>query len=98
LCLPCSFDDLRDWPTQQRIAARVDRLALGLFGDAKSLRDGDRKLRIDLGPGYRVYYAIEGRSVVLLQCGGDKRAQRRDVARAVGYWQDYQVTLRGNEP
>lgn len=60
------FDALRDWPTQQRIAARVDRLALGLFGDAKVLRDGVQELRIDVGPGYRVYYAIEGRAVVLL--------------------------------
>jgi len=54
------FDALRDRQAQQRIAVRVDRLALGLFGDAKALREGVRELRIDHGPGYRVYYAIAG--------------------------------------
>ena len=52
------FDALRDRRAQQRIAARVDRLTLGLFGDVKALRDGVYELRIDHGPGYRVYYAI----------------------------------------
>ncbi len=84
------FDALRDRRAQQRIAARIDRLALGLFGDVKALRDGVYELRIDHGPGYRVYYAIAGRSVVLLLCGGDKRAQRADIARAVGYWLEFQ--------
>lgn len=84
------FDALRDRQAQQRIAVRVDRLALGLFGDAKPLREGVHELRIDHGPGYRVYYAIAGRSVVLLLCGGDKRAQRADIARAVRYWLEFQ--------
>jgi putative addiction module killer protein len=84
------FDGLHDRMTQQRIAARIDRLALGLFGDAKALRDGVHELRIDCGPGYRVYYAIEGRTVVLLLCGGDKRSQRKDIARAAAYWRDFQ--------
>ncbi len=84
------FDALRDRQAQQRIAVRVDRLALGLFGDAKLLREGVHELRIDHGPGYRVYYAIAGRSIVLLLCGGDKRAQRADIARAVRYWLEFQ--------
>ena len=83
------FDALRDAQARHRIAMRVDRLALGLFGDAKTLDEGVCELRIDYGPGYRVYYAKSGRSVVLLLCGGDKRTQRADVARAVRYWRDF---------
>lgn len=85
------FDSLPDRPTQQRIAVRIDRLALGLFGDAKALREGVCELRIDHGPGYRVYYATAGRVVILLLCGGEKRTQRRDIARAVGYWQEFKA-------
>lgn len=84
------FDGLGDLHAQQRIAVRIDRLALGLFGDAKPLRDGVRELRVDYGPGYRVYYALAGRTVVLLLCGGDKRTQRADIARAVRYWAEFQ--------
>ena len=88
------FDGLRDRQTQGRIAARVDRLALGLFGDAKSLREGVRELRIDYGPGYRVYFALAGHTVVLLLCGGDKRTQRTDITRAVRYWVEFQGKRR----
>lgn len=88
------FDRLRDPQAQQRIAVRIDRLALGLFGDAKPLREGVRELRVDYGPGYRVYYALAGRTVVLLLCGGDKRTLQADVARAVGYWMEFQGKRR----
>lgn len=81
-----SLDDLK---AQARIATRIDRLTLGLLGDAKSLRDGVSELRIDHGPGYRVYFAREGRTVILLLCGGDKRTQRSDTKRAVAYWNEY---------
>ncbi len=84
------FDRLRDLQTQARIAARIDRLAVGLAGDTRALRDGVRELRIDHGPEYRVYFAHSGRAVLLLLCGGDKRTQARDIARAVDYWRDYQ--------
>jgi putative addiction module killer protein len=84
------FDGLRDRQAQARIAVRVDRLALGLFGDAKALREGVHELRVDYGPGYRVYYALAGRTVVLLLCGGDKRTQRADIARAMGFWLEFQ--------
>lgn len=83
------FDGLRDVPTQQRVSARIDRLAVGLFGDTKLLRDGVHELRIDAGPGYRIYYALSGRTVVLLLCGGTKRTQREDIARAISYWRDF---------
>ena len=69
---------------------RVTRLESGNFGDHKFCRDGVWELRIDVGPGWRVYYALAGRRVVLLLCGGDKRAQEADIAKAVNCWQDWQ--------
>lgn len=88
------FDGLRDRQARARIAVRIDRLALGLFGDAKALRDGVREVRVDHGPGYRIYYALSGHTVVLLLCGGDKRTQRADIARAIRYWQEFQERQR----
>ncbi len=72
---------------------RMDRLADGNFGDCKPLRDGVWELRIDYGPGYRVYYAMAGRTCLLLLCGGDKRKQAADIDRAVGYWNDYKQRI-----
>jgi putative addiction module killer protein len=80
---------LRDARARAKVMARIDRLAAGNFGDCKPLRAGVRELRIDWGPGYRVYYAMAGRTCVLLLCGGDKRKQAADVDRAVEYWIDY---------
>ena len=88
------LDSLRDAKAEARIAARIARLAAGNFGDCKPLRDGVWELRIDWGPGYRVYYAMSGRTCVLLLCGGDKRRQSADINRAVEYWNDYQRRSR----
>ena len=68
---------------------RINRLAAGNFGDCKPLRRGLCELRMDSGPGYRVYYAMVGRECVLLLCGGDKRKQSSDVERALEYLRDY---------
>lgn len=80
---------LADVQARARVAARIDRLAVGNFGDSKRLRGGVSELRIDWGPGYRVYYAIVGQTCVLLLCGGDKRKQASDIERAVNYLSDY---------
>jgi putative addiction module killer protein len=80
---------LADARAQAKIATRISRLALGNFGDCKPLRQGLCELRIDWGPGYRVYYAMVGRECVLLLCGGDKRKQSTDIARALEYLKDY---------
>ena len=64
---------LSDEKLQSRIAARLTRLAAGNFGDCKFLREGVRELRIDIGPGFRVYFAMAGKECVLLLCGGEKR-------------------------
>jgi len=81
---------LSDNQAKARILVRIDRLAIGNFGDSKSLHGGISELRIDWGPGYRVYYATLGRTCVLLLCGSDKRKQASDIRRAIAYLQDYQ--------
>ena len=73
---------LRDVAARARIAKRIDRIALGNFGDAKSVGDGVSELRFTFGPGYRAYYTRRGNVVVILLCGGDKDTQGRDIERA----------------
>lgn len=89
-------DPFKDWiaslgdrMAKARIAARVGRLSAGNFGDCKPLSDGVWELRIDHGPGYRVYYARAGQSLILLLVGGDKRKQQSDIETAMGYWKDW---------
>ena len=86
---------LADLKARARIAARLDRLSLGNFGDCKALREGVYELRIDWGPGYRLYYAMVGKTCVLLLCGGDKRRQSSDIKRAIEYLKDFKERTRG---
>ncbi len=81
--------DLADDRTQARIFVRIERLSSGNFGDHKSLGAGIHELRIDIGPGYRIYYAMIGRNCVLLLCAGEKRKQSSDIQRAREYLRDY---------
>jgi putative addiction module killer protein len=73
---------LRDRRAAARIATRVLRLADGNAGDVRPVGEGVSEMRIDYGPGYRVYFISRGEAVVLLLCGGDKRTQDRDIALA----------------
>ena len=75
--------ELRDHRAVARIDARIGRLRQGNFGDAKSVGGGVSELRVDYGPGYRVYFLRRGEAVVVLLCGGDKGGQGRDIARAI---------------
>jgi putative addiction module killer protein len=84
-------ESLTEVKTRARIAARIERLHLGLFGDCKPIDKGVWELRIDFGPGYRVYYALDGGKVVLLCEGGDKGTQKADIKRAISHWQDWQT-------
>lgn len=86
---------LKDRGARARIRVRLDRLSLGNLGDCKAVGEGVSELRIDYGPGYRVYFAEAAGRIVLLLCGGDKRTQERDIERARGYWTDYRS--RDNE-
>jgi putative addiction module killer protein len=84
------LDELEDLKGRIAIQRRIDRVANGNFGDHKFCRDGVWELRIDFGPGYRAYYAREEETVILLLCGGSKRAQSADIDQAVRYRRDYQ--------
>lgn len=82
---------LRDRMARLRIQVRIDRLQLGHLGDVKPIREGVNELRIDHGPGYRVYFIKTGPVVVVLLGGGDKRTQDADIARAVAlarHWKE----------
>jgi putative addiction module killer protein len=83
------IDSLRDQKAVAKVLTRIDRLALGNFGDYRSLDGGVFELRIDWGPGYRVYAARVGKVVMLLLCGGDKKSQSKDIEDAKAYLQDY---------
>jgi len=76
------FDALRDRQAQARIQARVRRLSMGNPGDCRHLTGGVSEMRVDYGPGYRVYYCQRGQTVVVLLCGGDKRTQQADIKQA----------------
>lgn len=77
------LDGLRDLQARARIQTRIERLAMGNPGDVKSIGEGVSELRIDHGPGYRVYYTKRGREVIILLAGGDKRTQNRDIETAL---------------
>ncbi|MBF0462733.1 MAG: type II toxin-antitoxin system RelE/ParE family toxin [Magnetococcales bacterium] len=83
------LDHLKDRVAKARIHARILRLALGNFGDCKPVRGGVAELRVDFGPGYRVYYGVVDKTVVLLLCGGDKSSQDADIIRAVTCLEDF---------
>lgn len=82
--------DLRDPRTKTNIIRRLNRMQSGNLGDHQPCRNGVWELRIDVGPGYRVYYARAGKAILLLLCGGDKRKQDADIQSACNYWKDWQ--------
>ncbi len=83
------FKGLRDKQAQARINVRIRRLSLGNPGDVKAVGAGVSEMRIDYGPGYRVYYQQRGQVVALLLCGGDKGSQARDIQRAIEIAQEW---------
>lgn len=83
------IDNLKDKKNQQRIRARIRRLAEGLYGDCHSVGEGILELRMFFGSGYRVYFGEDTGNIVILLCGGDKDSQNQDVKNAKEYWKDY---------
>lgn len=82
------FAALRDRAARARITVRIRRLSLGNPGDVKPVGSGVSEMRIDYGPGYRVYFVARGSVLVILLCGGDKRTQDRDIERAIALARD----------
>jgi putative addiction module killer protein len=80
---------LKDSKTRAIIHKRITRVRLGLFGDMKPLDQGVFELRINHGPGYRIYFGRDGDTLVILLCGGSKKTQRTDVEKATDYFRDY---------
>lgn len=72
-----------------QVRARLNRIRLGNFGNSKPIKKGVKELRIHVGPGYRVYFGVAGKKIVLLLCGGDKGSQNSDIKMAVEFWEDY---------
>lgn len=91
------LQQIRDNKAKIAIMRRVNRIEQGNFGDHKPCCEGVWELRVDVGPGYRVYYARTGTKVVLLFCGGVKRTQAVDIAKACDYWRDWQGRGKGEK-
>jgi putative addiction module killer protein len=89
---------LGDRQARARIEARLARVAAGNPGDVERVGEGVLELRVDWGPGYRVYFSEFGQAIVLLLCGGDKRTQQRDIKRAKDYLQDYKERSASRTP
>jgi putative addiction module killer protein len=89
---------LKDRQARTRIEARIARVAVGNFGDTEPVGGGVLELRIDWGPGYRVYFARLGQVVVLLLCGGSKRTQQKDIDRAKAHFEDYKARTARKKP
>ena len=83
------LDSLRDKTTIARINARLGRIELGNFGDARSVGNGVMELRLIFGSGYRIYYGLDSDKLVVLLTGGDKSTQDKDIKIAHDYWSDY---------
>jgi putative addiction module killer protein len=83
------LESLRDNAGRYRIKERLDRVALGNLGDHKFIDGGVLELRLDFGPGYRIYFGEIGKKIILLLSGGDKSTQKKDIKKAIGYWHDY---------
>ena len=87
--------NLKDRKAAARVQARLDRAANGNLGDVKSVREGISEMRIDHGPGYRLYFIRDGSSLIVLLAGGDKRTQGTDISRALKIAQEWRKVSDG---
>lgn len=88
------FAAVRDLKTKARIATRIERLIAGNPGDVRPVGEGVSELRLDFGPGYRVYFAMQGRELIVLLGGGDKSTQAKDIKLAKELWAAWKETER----
>lgn len=87
------LNGLKDVVGRAKIRTRVDRATFGNFGDHRSIGAGVIELKVDYGPGYRVYIGQHGQEIIVLLCGGDKSTQEKDITKAHQYWEDYRRRL-----
>ena len=88
------LEGLKDRQAKAKVKQRLDRLELGNMGDFKAVGKGVLELRVNYGPGYRIYFAQTGQHIILLLCGGDKKTQNRDILRAQQYWMAFQKSVQ----
>ena len=88
------IESVRDKAVRATVAARINRVRAGTLGDWKPVGDGVFELRVDRGPGYRVYFGRDGRTVVILLTGGEKRSQDSDIKKAKEHWRDYETRTK----
>lgn len=88
--------ELKDQKARIAIRMRLDRMLLGNFGYCEPVGEGVSEMKIDLGPGYRIYYGMIGRTIVLLLCGGDKKTQNKDIRRALEFFRDHKQREKEN--
>ena len=86
------LDELNDKRAAARVLARLARLRQGNPGDCKPVGEGVSEMRVDYGPGYRVYFGQKGATLVVLLCGGDKHTQNRDIVFAKQYWREFKAS------
>ena len=80
------LDKLKDVKGRIKILTQIDRLSLGNYGNCETIGDGVNELKINFGPGYRIYYAKTGDEIVLILCGGTKKTQQTDINKAKEFW------------
>jgi putative addiction module killer protein len=88
------LNSLKDDRARQKIDARIARIRVGNFGVARSVGEGVQELKVDFGPGYRVYFGRDGETLVILLCGGTKGTQNEDILKAKTFWTDYKARTR----
>lgn len=91
------LDSLRDTRARAKIKNRLKRVELGNLGDYRSVGAGAYELKINYGPGYRVYFGQVGSIIVILLCGGEKSTQEQDILRAKEYWRNYERRENANK-
>ena len=90
------LNDLKDQKARVAIRMRLARMQLGNFGYCEPVGEGVSEMKIDLGPGYRLYYGMIGKKIVLLLCGGDKKTQNKDIRQALEFFRDHKQREKSN--
>jgi putative addiction module killer protein len=90
------LERLRDITARQKVRIKLDRVRLGNLGRNRSVGEGVYEIKIDYGPGYRVYYGLEEKALILLLLGGDKSSQEKDIAFARAFWNDHKRRRKGD--